>query len=211
MAIIKNSHFGTISGKLGNVVYVNRQGVNYIRVKAKVYKKSPSQRQHDSRLKFTIMFRFLKPFAQFLAMGYNEQAKGKTGFNLAMSYNLKNAISGFSPDFKVSFVKTLLSMGPLSVPQSPFLTTMGFNTIIFNWNYDKANHNGNPDDVAVLLAFFEETKHLIYQITLIRREIQKASLIIPDCLHGQRAYCWMAFKSVTCSRFSNSVYLGSVM
>jgi hypothetical protein len=211
MAVIKNSTFGIISGKLGNVVYVNRQGVNYIRAKAKVYKKSASKTQQDTRLKFALMFQFLKPFAELLAIGFHEQAKGKTGYNVAMSYNLKNAITGSSPDFKVSLFKTLLCMGPLPMPQNPFMTMTVSNIIVFNWNYDKANKNGDPNDLAVLIAFFEDSKRLIYQITLTRREIQKALLTIPEDLYGQKAYCWMAFKSVSRASFSNSVCLGAII
>jgi hypothetical protein len=212
MAVLKNGIFGPISGKLGNVVYVNNHGVNYIRTKPSVHKKSNSKAQKDTRLKFTLVFKFLKPFAEILAIGFKEQAKGKTGFNMAMSYNLKNAIVGSSPDFKISFSKILLSMGSIGNPQDSFITMAAPGIIAFNWIYDPQSFgNQKPDDVCLLIAFFESNQKMVYQITSTRRTVQKALLTIPEDLHGQKVHCWLAFKCAVRYKFSDSVYLGTMV
>jgi len=212
MAVLKNGIFGPISGKLGNVVYVNKHGVNYIRTKPSKHKKSNSKAQKDTRLKFALMVKFLKPFTEILTLGFKDKAKGRTGFNMALSYNLKNAIIGSSPDFKISFSKILLSTGSIGDPQDPFMTMAAPGIIAFNWIYNPQIFSyQNPDDVCLLIAFFESNPKIIYQITSTRRTVQKALLTIPDDFHGQKAHCWLAFKSASKYKFSNSVYLGTMV
>lgn len=212
MAVLKNGIFGVISGKLGSIVYVNRKGVNYLRTKPSVHKKSNSTAQQAQRSKFAIMFKFLKPFAELLSIGFHQQAKSKTGYNAAMSYNLKNGFTESATDVKVDYSKILLTQGSLCIPHDPFLNMAAPSIIAFHWNYHPlSSGNPKPDDVALLIAFFESSQKVIFQITSTRREHQKALLTIPDDLHGQEAFCWLAFKSCVGSRFSNTVYLGSIL
>jgi hypothetical protein len=206
MGVLKGGIFGNISGKVGNVVGVNRKGVNYLRSKPSSYKDRNSKGQQKHRTKFALVLKFLKPFSDILAIGFDKYAKGKTGFNVAMSYNLKYAISGTFPDFAIDYPNTLLCKGNLTEPYRPSLTKAKSNIIGFNWKY----LSGNADDMALLIAYYEELGEVIYQFTNVKRYVEKALLNIPDRLSGRPAHCWLAFKSAIGKEFSSSAYLGTI-
>jgi hypothetical protein len=68
MSVLKGGIFGNISGKVGNVVAVNRKGVNYLRSKPSFYKDRNSEGQKKHRTKFSLVLKFLKLFAGILAI-----------------------------------------------------------------------------------------------------------------------------------------------
>jgi hypothetical protein len=206
MGVLKGGIFGNISGKVGNVVAVNRKGVNYLRSKPSSYKDRNSEGQKKHRTKFSLVLKFLKPFAGILAIGFEKYAKGKTGFNVAMSYHLKYAVSGIFPNYTIDYPNTLLCQGKLQEPYKPYLTKAGLNIIAFNWEY----LYGNAEDTALIIAYYETVGEVIYQLTNVKRCTGKVFLIIPDHLSDLTAHCWLAFKSVTGKDFSNSFYLGTI-
>jgi hypothetical protein len=207
MAVLKGGIFGNISGKIGNVVAVNRKGVNYLRPKPSSYKDRNSEGQKKHRAKFSMVMKFLKPFSGILAIGFEKYAKGKTGFNVAMSYHLKYAVSGIFPNFTIDYPNTLLCKGGLPGPHEPFLTKAGLNMIAFNWSY----LYGKADDTAIIVIYHETLGEVIYEPTNVMRYTGKVLLIVPGHLSGQPVHCWLAFKPANGRDFSNSAYLGTIV
>jgi len=94
MGIIQKGILGGFSGKVGNVVGGSWKGIDYMRSKSNRRTTTTSQRQKEQQLKFGIIARFQQPLTNLFAISFKSFAVKMTGANSAMSYNLRNGITG---------------------------------------------------------------------------------------------------------------------
>jgi hypothetical protein len=109
MGKISQGILGGISGKVGNVIGGSWKGIDYIRVKPSSVANPRTEGQINQRNKFTAVLEFLQPNLGFLKVGFKNSAIKQTEFNAAMSYNLKNAITGSTQNPAVDYANALLS------------------------------------------------------------------------------------------------------
>jgi hypothetical protein len=91
----------------------------------KTKKKKPRRdAQKAVNLRFKLVKSFISLTTQFTNVGFRLVALGTTKIaeNEAVSYNLKNAVTGTFPDFKLDFTKVLLSRGELPPPEGATVT-----------------------------------------------------------------------------------------
>lgn len=65
---------------------------------------------------------FLKPIKEFIRGGYKTYAVNKSAFNAAVSYMVKNAVSGSYPDIEINYKRMLVSRGDLTSPKDAVAT-----------------------------------------------------------------------------------------
>jgi len=210
MGVIKQGILGGISGKVGTVVGGNWKGISYLRARPQSVKNPNTEKQQSQRTKFSVVLGFLKPFTGFLPIGFKALAVGQTGFNAAMSYNVKNAVTGTAPNFVMDYQSTLLSAGKLTGAVNPTVASANPAAIQFGWTDNTGTGNAKTDDVAVLASFFEDTGEAAYQISAIQRNAQVAELSVPANYSGKVAQCWLIFQTADGKDISNSQFVGSV-
>ena len=106
MGVIKQGILGGVAGKVGAVVGGIWKGIDYLRSMPASVANPNTVKQQNQRSKFTLTLNFLKPLTSLLPIGFKNYASGMTGFNVAMSYNVKNAITGVFPNFAVNYPLT---------------------------------------------------------------------------------------------------------
>ncbi len=111
MGIIKQGILGGVSGGVGTVIGGSWKGIDYVRSRPSSVANPNSDKQVDQRSKFSSVIGFLKPLTGLVTVTFRNYAIGMSGFNVAMSYNIKNAITGTSPDFTIDYTLALLSQG----------------------------------------------------------------------------------------------------
>jgi hypothetical protein len=210
MGVIKQGILGGISGKVGTVVGGTWKGIDYLRARPQKVANPNTEKQQNQRTKFSTVLGFLKPFTGFLAVGFKSLSVGQTGFNAAMSYNVKNAVTGIFPNFVMDFPSTLLSSGKATGAMNPSVASAAPGSIQFGWADNTGIGNAKTDDVAVLATFFEGSSEAVYQFTNIQRNALVAELIVPDVYSGQVAQCWLCFQTADGKDISNSLYIGTV-
>ncbi len=119
MGKLESSVLGKIKGRIGNLIFYERDGQTFVRKKPDPEKRklSPLQKYHQQV--FKIATSFLKPFKEELNFTMAAFEKGgKKGFHQGLSWLLRNGIShGELP--VVLPEKLLVSMGSLPGPENP--------------------------------------------------------------------------------------------
>lgn len=209
MGKISQGILGGISGKVGNVVGASWKGIDYLRIKPTNVANPRTVGQVNQRTKFTATLGFLQPNLEFIKIGFKNYAVKKTAFNVAMSYVLKNAITGIEPDFEVDYGLALLSRGTLApaLNGSTDLTTPG--EVSFSWDDNSTDGNALATDKAMLLVYNPAKKASIYTLAGAERSTGMDNLVIPPTYAGDTVELYISFISEDGKKVSDSVYLGS--
>src|SRR5258707_15772915 len=98
MASIKNGILGGFSGTVGTVLGAQGRGIETMRAVPRPRKSKASPAEIAQQAKFSLASGFLQPLKVFLETGFRDFTEKRTGINAALSYTLKIAVAGVSPD-----------------------------------------------------------------------------------------------------------------
>lgn len=114
MGTYKNGISGSFSGKIGTVVGSTWNGIDYMRSLPRRSKRAPTEGQKAQRMKLALAINFLSPVSELVNTGFRNEAVKKSGFNVATSNFINEAIIGVYPEFLVDYSKVLISSGNLT-------------------------------------------------------------------------------------------------
>lgn len=208
MGTIKQGILGGFSGKVGTVVGSSWKGINYMRGRAQSVKNPRTEGQMEQRSKFSLALDFLKPITAFIRIGYKVYANKQTAFNAAMSYIVKNAISGAFPNYSLDHSLTLVSRGNLTQPTNAS-AAMGAGKVTVSWTDNSGQGDAQATDVAMPLAFNADKGEAVFNTAAATRADQRAELAFPADWVGDTVEIYLGFVSADGVSVSNSLYLGS--
>ncbi|WP_433863455.1 DUF6266 family protein [Sphingobacterium thalpophilum] len=137
MAIIKNGVNGTVSGKAGSVVFVLTKTGNYVRSLPRVKKRAPTPEQLLNRTRFKIVRSHISMLNPIINIGYKAYSYPKRAYDVAMSYNLNEALVQEENGFVVDWQKFMVAKGS---PNPITSYTMDFDqesqVLRVTWEYD---------------------------------------------------------------------------
>jgi len=207
MATTKNGLMGGVSGLIGNVVGVSRNGSFYFRSRPAHVKNPNTKKQATQRSKFSVTMSFLKTFSPVLRIGFRSDAAGmKSAFNAAMSYNMQHAMKEEDSGFDIDFQNILVSKGKL--PKSVIVETfIAEGSLCVRWDdthVEKARYN----EEVMMLAYNPARKSAIYDLYSGKRDNQESYLPLPSLWQGDTVEAYIAFLSADASEVSDSQYTG---
>lgn len=207
MATTKNGLAGGISGIIGNVVGVTRNGSFYLRSRPTHVKNPKTEKQVTQRSKFSITLAFLKTFTPFLRVGFRSEAVGmKSAFNAAMSYNMQHAVKEEDSGFEIDFPKVLVSKGTL--PASVILqASIVDGSLCVKWDDAHADKAKYSDEV-MLLAYNPAKNSAVYDLHAGKRGTLESYLSLPPQWQGDAVETYIAFMLADATRVSDSLYAG---
>ena len=207
MAIAKNGLTGGVSGKIGNVVGVSRNGSFYFRSMPVETKDPRTEKQVTQRSKFLVTQSFLRTFSPFLRMGFRFEAMGmKSTFNAAMSVNMPHVIKVENNGFVVDYPNVLVSKGVLGTSEITSATIAeGFLDV--TWSSVTVD-NTKRDDEVMMLAYNPEKNVAVYDLHAGKREHLEARLALPMGWEGDSVETYIAFMSADFTQVSDSLYAG---
>ncbi|MEQ9403579.1 MAG: DUF6266 family protein [Cyclobacteriaceae bacterium] len=211
MGVINQGILGGFSGKVGNVVGGNWKGIDYMRVKPANVANPRTEGQVNQRTKFTAALQFLQPMKDFIKVGYKGYAVKKTEFNSAMSYLLKNAITGVAPDFEIDYPAALISRGSLTGSLNAALDVATAGSAGFSWDDNAGSGNALASDKAMLLIYNESKGEVIFTTAGAARSVGAQNLVLPDEYSGDTVRAYIAFVKEDGTEVSNSTYIGSAV
>lgn len=210
MGKINQGILGGFSGKVGNVIGGNWKGIDYMRVKPASVHNPRTEGQMDQRTRFAQVLQFLQPMKDFIKVGYKNYAIKMTQFNSAMSYILKNAVTGSFPNYTIDYANALISRGSLAGALNGSATSSTAGTIEFTW-YDNSNGgNAQATDKALILAYNKTKGEAVFVTDGALRTAGTQTLTVPDDFSGDAVECFIAFISADGLSVSNSKYVGSI-
>jgi hypothetical protein len=137
MAIIKNGVNGTVSGKAGSVVFVSTKTGNYVRSLPRVQKGEPTAEQLLSRQRFKTVRSHISLLNPIINIGYKAYSYPKRAYDVAMSYNLNEALIKEEDGYVIDWRKFMIAKGS---PNPITSYTMDFDqenqALQVTWEYD---------------------------------------------------------------------------
>lgn len=169
MGKLDNGAYGHVSGKIGNLVSYTLNGTNVIR-KIGRSAKPPTNAQRAVQQKLRLVNEFLNPIFGFIKVGFSFAAEEikKYPHNVALSYNIKNAITGEYPNLSIDYSKAMLSMGTLTPAINPVASKLE-NGVKFTWEVSNDMAWKSKNDTAMLLLYFPDSSNAIYFLSGAKR------------------------------------------
>lgn len=210
MGKISQGILGGFSGKVGNVIGGNWKGIDYMRVKPSNVANPKTDGQLDQRSKFSTVLQFLQPMKDFVKVGYKNYAIKMTQFNSAMSYILKNAVTGSYPNYTIDYANALISRGSLAGVMNGAATSSVAGAVEFTWDDNSSEGNAKATDKALILAYNKSKGEAIFVTEGAVRTAGTQTLTVPDDFSGDSVECFIAFISADDLTVANSKYVGSI-
>ena len=210
MGIGKHGIYGPMRGKVGQVIWYELNGQGVARgVGDRTAPRTPgeiqSSRTHNV---LTELFKVTQPF---IKKGFSGLAEGTVYnyHNLAMSHNRLHAMQiDEQQKPQVMYDKLLLSNGPLLIPQNPILEIIE-QGLKFSWEFSEKDH-ARRNDRVMLLAYFPETKHVVFELSGSKRNQLSDVLLINSSLRTETMHAYIAFLSSDNLDASDSLYMGQI-
>lgn len=130
----------------------NWKGTSYMRALALKIKDANTEKQRHQRAKFIIANNFLKTMTPFIRFGYKGYAKTQSEYNAAMSYIMKNAMTGSKDTLAIDYDKVLLTRGSLTTAVNPTASITG-NKVMYTWTDNSGTGDAQATDRAMLLVY----------------------------------------------------------
>jgi hypothetical protein len=210
MGKINQGILGGFSGKVGNVIGGNWKGIDYMRVKPASVANPQTEGQVDQRSKFSTVLRFLQPMKDFVKIGFKGYANKMTEFNSAMSYNLKNSITGSYPNFTIDYANALISRGSLASVLNGAANSASAGSVSFTWDDNSSDGNAQATDKSMLLVYNADKDEAIFVTEGAVRNAGSQALTVPDSYSGGVVQCFISFISEDGLSVANSKHVGSV-
>ena len=207
MGTINKGILGGFSGKVGNVVGGTWKGIDYMRSKSNRGKFTPTQPQLEQQVKFAMVIRFVQTFSGLAEISFKSYAVRKTGVNSAVSYTLKNAITGTYPAFSINYADALVSRGDLPNVLAPRLTVGAAGLVTWSWTDNSGVGIAKPTDKALLVAYCPALNQCIYTTGSADRSATTDGLNLA-AFSGQDVHTWIGFMSLNGENVASSLYTG---
>lgn len=210
MSKIKPGQIGEFSGKIGQVVVSKWKSLTVGRSVPRKSGKKITEAQAIQRSKFGLITNFISKFAAIIDVGFPLLKGNQSPRNMATSLNLKNAIIGLFPDFKIDFEKVILAAGKLNGVFNPVAASVPDSaTISVNWTLNEVDQNGtSPDDNVAVMVYNPDLDAAQTNQFLAKREDLTATIRLPYAYAGHEVHVWMVLISVDGKSASGSTYLG---
>lgn len=206
MGRIKQHILDGVSGKVGPVVGCRKNSTYYLRAQAARVSNPRTPEQQAQRGRFATVFAFLQGIKPFIRIGYQEEAKGKSAFNAAMSYLLKKAVNEGSQGAELDFRRVLVSVGSL-MPAPDGKVTVSSGKVLFTWTDNSGLGNAEGSDTAMPLVYNRRRREAVYITKGALRKDGQATLPLPSAWKKEELVAYLGFYDLASERVSNSLFL----
>ncbi len=210
MGKIPGGIFGGFSGKVGDVVGYQWRGEDLLRkAPPKRPKGSGTAGQLMQRKKFALVIGFLNPIQEVVGVYYGNKYRSKSRFNLAMSYNLTNAVKEVDDDFMMDYPKVLLTKGALRGMESGAVTAQPNRVLELTWTDNSGQGSAAADDL-VLVVVYSPAQGLfqVFDPAALRNEATVA-LSMPTYFSGDEVEVWGSMVTADRKVAATSSYIGT--
>lgn len=208
MARVIGGANGTVSGKIGNIIYYSSNGGDYARsLPRKLRNIPPTSKQVRQRARFAAIQTWLKPIIPLIRVGFRDYAPRQTAHNSAMSYNLQHAMIEDGDGFEVNPEAFSFSSGLLPGVEQASMVQDG-DRVYFHWQDNNEIASDNRFDRTLLLLYRPGNDTSTFIIYGNERWQLTDSLSIVNFKQGDICHGYIAFISPEDQQVSNTLYLG---
>jgi hypothetical protein len=208
MGTHKRGILGNFSGKVGTVVGSKWKGVWVMRGLTDAKRGKPNPAQQQQQAKFSLMVKFLQPLSSLVGQTYDISPAEMSGFNKALSDNIRNAITGAFPALAIDYSKVVLSKGALLNVNTVAATSAASGKLAFTWT-DNSGGTVLPTDTAFVAVYSADMNRWIFAQHAAPRNAGTYSLDV-TAFSGKAVQTYIGFLSADGQSVSNSLYTGQV-
>lgn len=211
MGKIANGITGGVSGKLGNLVGASWKGIDYLRMMPASVTDPQTPGQVSQRQKMAVATAFCKALAQFLRVGFKSAAVRMSGYNAAIGYNIRYAITGVYPSLVIDYTAAAVSRGALPQAIDVVASAGAAGIVNFAWSDNSSEIGAAATDKTLIACFCPALNQATTFSELAQRDDELQSVTVPDSWTGQTIHCYMSFIKADGTIVSNSEYAGQVV
>ncbi|MBS1495641.1 MAG: hypothetical protein JSU03_01745 [Bacteroidetes bacterium] len=208
MGTFNKGILGGFSGKVGTVIGGNWKGIDYMRSKGNKRNLAPTQAQQAQQLKFGLCVRFVQSMSGLVETSFHNFAVKKTGINSALSYTLKNAVTGTFPTFSIDYSNALVSRGDLPNVLAPSIVMGAGSMLNYAWTDNSGVGIAKATDKAILVAYCPSLNQCIYTTGSATRNTLTDSLNL-TAFSGKQVETYIGFISADGFNVASSIYTGT--
>ncbi|MEJ0082704.1 MAG: DUF6266 family protein [Puia sp.] len=209
MAKLPNGILGGFTGTIGPVVGTRWKGKQVIRSRPPRKRPKSSEDQLKQQAKVRLITTFISPLTRFLNSTYQCVTKETSCFNKAMSYNLRNAVGGEFPAFKINYALVALGVGDLLNVEKPMNSSESTGRLTFSWIDNSNEGSARATDQCFAALFCEELKRWETREKGPQRNAGSYTLDVP-AFSGKAVHAYIGFLSADAKFVTTSLYAGSV-
>jgi len=144
-----------------------------------------------------------------LQMGFAQFANGMTGLNKALSYNLKNGITGTYPLFTIDYSVVLISRGDLPNADTAAAAAGTAGKVNFTWTDNSGTGKALATDTAMLVVYCADKNQSVYVLSGAARSAGTDVVNVP-AFSGKKVQTWLSFVAADGSEIATSDFTGEV-
>jgi len=204
---------GPFSGKAGSIIGSSWRDIYYIKGLQKRSQKPRSLLQIEQQKRFGLAVNLLRLVKSVVDMGFSSiNPGGATGYNMAISHMLHNAIKGTSPHLEIDYSSVVFcTKGKLSTPATATMELNGLN-LKLQWSTDSDIYSSPNDEVEFLIYHSGLNLYLNAPERAIRCHGEaelELNLSYKDDSGTLHIYMYMVDRDR--KKWSNSLYVGSAV
>lgn len=211
MGKYSGSPFGTIKGKVGNVVGTVWNGIKVVKTLAEDVTQPNTTAQLDQKQKFSLIQALVSGILAIVHVGFKFFTNKTSPYSACIGANLPGAISGASPDFGIDYEKLVVAQGSLYGQDDASVTNWTANAMLAAWSSVAGQSNALATDKVRALVVCEtsdiatKVKAIIVETT---RDDEELSWIVPHTFEGETANVYLFFESADGQLISDSLHIG---
>jgi hypothetical protein len=209
MAKLPNGILGGFIGTLGPAVGTQWKGKQVIRSRPPRKRPRSSEDQLKQQAKVRLLTPFICPLTRFLNSTYQCVTVQTSCFNKAMSYNLRNAISGEFPEFRISYARVVMGVGDLLNVEKPTVNSESTGRLTFSWNDNSNEGSARATDQSFAALYCEELKKWETRKEGPQRNAGSYTLDVP-AFSGKAVHTYIGFLSADAKFVTTSLYAGLI-
>lgn len=210
MGTFKKGILGGFSGKVGTVIGSSWRGLDVMRSLPKKSGLNPTQQQLEQRQKFAIAMGFLKPLTSILSIYYGNVSGTSSRLNNAVSYHLKEAVTGIGPNFGIDYAKVLVSKGEMIGAKDGAATAIEAGAVQITWADNSGQVMAEAGDLLLVVIYNSDRSEYVIDEGSATRQSATAAIAIPVGYAGETLHAWLSFVNTAQKKAASSVYLGSL-
>jgi len=210
MGIIRKGILGGFQGTVGTVVGGTWKGIDYIKSLPVISNTDPSPKQLEQRAKFKTVVDFLRPILAFVQLGFKTASSQMTGYNSAMAYNYKQALTGSYPGFAIDYALAAVSNGALPNVLAPTATAEPASVVKYDWTNNSNVGMAAGTDKVMAVVYCPALKQAVYVTAGADRLDETLAL---DCTQfsGKQVHTWISCIAEDERNIASSIYTGQLL
>ena len=211
MGKLSRGFLGGFQGQLGTAYGCFWRLMDLIKAMPRKSNRPATLKQLMVQLRLALIVDFLRSLSAIIKIGFRDGPSNQSPMNVAVSYHVKNAVTGVYPNYTIDYTKVKLSQGKLDSLASTAVLTAAGAVLEYSWLGSSVGEvNSSPTDKVSLVVYNPAKPKFIIVKDVATRADLEYSLQLPADFAGDEVECYLMVTSDDDKMVSQSEHLASI-